>query len=87
MCPVACMNMEGMHAFCEGDGFTNHDVTAELLVYDNPLVSRYASAQMSFLFSPQRRHSLWRELWVALAQAEWELGVPGITAVWLSPPV
>lgn len=52
----------------------------ELLVYDNPLVSRYASAQMSFLFSPQRRHSLWRELWVALAQAEWELGVPGITA-------
>ena len=44
--------------------------------YDNPLISRYASAEMSRLFSPQHRHSTWRRLWVALAEAEAELGLP-----------
>jgi len=44
--------------------------------YDNPLVSRYASAQMTRIFSPQRRHSTWRRLWVALAEAQAELGLP-----------
>lgn len=44
--------------------------------YDNPLISRYASAAMSRLFSPQHRHSTWRRLWVALAEAEAELGLP-----------
>ena len=47
--------------------------------YENPLVSRYASSQMSELFSPQRKFSTWRRLWVALAEAEAELGLP-ITA-------
>ncbi len=44
--------------------------------YDNPLVSRYASREMSQLFSPQHRHSTWRRLWIALAEAEAELGLP-----------
>jgi len=44
--------------------------------YDNPLVTRYASPQMSRLFSPQKRYGLWRRLWVALAEAEKELGLP-----------
>ncbi len=44
--------------------------------YDNPLISRYASAAMSRLFSPQHRHSTWRRLWIALAEAEAELGLP-----------
>ena len=44
--------------------------------YENPLISRYASAEMSRLFSPQHRHSTWRRLWVALAEAESELGLP-----------
>lgn len=44
--------------------------------YDNPLITRYASAAMSRLFSPQYRHSTWRRLWVTLAEAEAELGLP-----------
>lgn len=44
--------------------------------YDNPLIARYASARMSELWSPQRKFSTWRRLWVALAEAEAELGLP-----------
>ena len=44
--------------------------------YDNPLVTRYASREMSKTFSPQRKHSTWRRLWLALAEAEQELGLP-----------
>ncbi len=44
--------------------------------YDNPLIARYASAQMSQLWSPQRKFSTWRRLWIALAEAEAELGLP-----------
>jgi adenylosuccinate lyase len=44
--------------------------------YENPLISRYASREMSELFSPQRKFSTWRRLWVALAEAEAELGLP-----------
>lgn len=47
--------------------------------YDNPLIHRYASAEMSRLWGPQRKFSTWRRLWVALAEAEAELGLP-ITA-------
>jgi adenylosuccinate lyase len=43
--------------------------------YDNPLVTRYASAEMAALWSPQRKFSTWRRLWVALAEAERELGL------------
>lgn len=48
----------------------------DLNQYDNPLISRYASAEMSALWSPQRKFSTWRRLWVALAEAEAELGLP-----------
>lgn len=44
--------------------------------YENPLISRYASAEMSRLWGEQRKHSTWRKLWVALAEAEGELGLP-----------
>jgi adenylosuccinate lyase len=44
--------------------------------YENPLTSRYASAEMSRLWGEQRKHSTWRKLWVALAEAEAELGLP-----------
>ena len=44
--------------------------------YDNPLLSRYASPEMSELWSPQRKFSTWRRLWAALAEAEAELGLP-----------
>jgi adenylosuccinate lyase len=46
--------------------------------YENPLISRYASAEMAELFSPQRKFSTWRRIWIALAQAQQELGL-GIT--------
>ena len=44
--------------------------------YDNPLIARYASEAMSRLWGPQRKFSTWRRLWVALAEAEAELGLP-----------
>lgn len=47
--------------------------------YTSPLAERYASRAMAELWSPQQRHSLWRQLWLALAEAERELGVVGIT--------
>ena len=43
--------------------------------YENPLLTRYASDEMSECWSPQRKHSLWRRLWVALAESEQELGL------------
>lgn len=44
-------------------------------VYQNPLVTRYASREMAELWSSQRKFSTWRRLWVALAEAERELGL------------
>jgi adenylosuccinate lyase len=43
--------------------------------YDNPLVTRYASREMAELWGPRRKFSTWRRLWVALAEAERELGL------------
>lgn len=45
------------------------------LVYDNPLVGRYASREMAELWGAQRKFSTWRRLWVALAEAQRELGM------------
>ena len=45
-------------------------------VYDNPLVTRYASRPMAELWGPQRKHATWRRLWLALAEAQHELGLP-----------
>ena len=44
--------------------------------YRNPLISRYASKEMSAIWSEQRKFSTWRRLWVALAEAEAEMGLP-----------
>ena len=43
--------------------------------YESPLVKRYASAEMSTLFGAQRRIVTWRQLWLALAEAQRELGI------------
>jgi adenylosuccinate lyase len=44
--------------------------------YENPLISRYASAEMADLWGDQRKFGTWRRLWVMLAEAEQELGLP-----------
>jgi len=44
--------------------------------YISPLGSRNASFEMQAIWSPQRKHSTWRRLWLALAEAEQELGLP-----------
>lgn len=43
--------------------------------YDNPLTTRYASEAMNYLFSPEKKFTTWRRLWLALAEAEAELGL------------
>ena len=44
-------------------------------VYESPFNSRYASIEMQRLFSADHRYGLWRRLWVALAEAEKEMGL------------
>ena len=44
--------------------------------YESPLSSRYASDEMQYIFSQDKKFSTWRRLWVALARAEMELGLP-----------
>ncbi len=44
--------------------------------YETPFSSRYASQEMQFLFSPDHKFRTWRRLWIALAEAEQELGLP-----------
>ena len=45
-------------------------------VYNNPLITRYASKEMQHAFSDEKRFKLWRKLWVALAEAEMEQEIP-----------
>ena len=43
--------------------------------YEHPLVARYATKEMSLIFSPAKKFSTWRKLWIALATAQKELGL------------
>jgi adenylosuccinate lyase len=43
--------------------------------YQNPLITRYSSPEMAEVFGPRHRARIWRELWIALAEAERELGL------------
>ena len=43
--------------------------------YETPLAGRYASEAMRGLFSPLRKFSTWRRLWLALAEAQQKLGL------------
>ncbi len=45
-------------------------------IYENPLITRYASREMAENFSARKRCLLFRDLWIALAESEMELGLP-----------
>ena len=65
--------------------FFNHSVEKELSTfclfevcmdsYVSPLCQRYASKKMQYVFSPDFKFGTWRKLWIALAEAEKELGI------------
>ena len=44
--------------------------------YESPLSSRYASPEMLYIFSADKKFTTWRRLWIALARAEMQLGLP-----------
>lgn len=44
--------------------------------YKSPLSERYSSKEMQYIFSPHKKFTTWRKLWVALAETEMELGLP-----------
>ena len=48
-------------------------------IYQSPFTQRYASDEMSYNFSLKKRFSAWREVWVALAKTEMELGLSVVT--------
>ena len=48
--------------------------------YSSPLSERYASPQMQYIFSQDKKFRTWRRLWIALAETEKELGLG------ISPP-
>ena len=43
--------------------------------YVSPLSERYASKEMQYIFSPDKKFKTWRKLWIALAETERELGL------------
>ena len=45
-------------------------------VYESPFGKRYASQEMLYLFSDDNKFRTWRKLWIALAKAEKEFGLP-----------
>ncbi len=48
---------------------------SDKVLYENPLNTRYASREMQENFGDEKRFRLWRKLWIALAEAEMELGL------------
>lgn len=51
------------------------DISLAYSSYTNPLIERYASSEMSGVFSPNNKFTTWRRLWIALAECQKELGL------------
>lgn len=52
--------------------------------YQSPLSERYASKEMCYIFSDHYKFSTWRKLWIALAEAQHELGLQTVTEAQIS---
>ena len=61
--------MSGRYDIQFNGGFLMRDT------YESPLSSRYADKEMKYIFSPDKKFKTWRRLWIALAEAEHELGL------------
>jgi adenylosuccinate lyase len=64
-----------MHQYFGGGHPFPSDVLPDHQVYEHPLVQRYATKEMSLVWSPAVKFTTWRKLWIALATAEQELGI------------
>jgi adenylosuccinate lyase len=64
-----------LQAAMQGHPFVPADALLEHRTYEHPLVQRYATKEMSFLWSPAMKFTTWRKLWTALATAQQELGL------------
>src|SRR3989338_70496 len=73
--PTFVRRMAGAPSLSAAGSSDAASVDPAQLQYDNPLTGRYASAEMSAVWSPQTKFSTWRRLWVALARAQQELGL------------
>jgi adenylosuccinate lyase len=67
--------MDNAKKFIEAAATFPEDALRDHRVYEHPLVQRYATKEMSFVWSPAMKFTTWRKLWVALATAEKELGL------------
>lgn len=54
---------------------SNHETSQTYQTYQSPLADRYSSRAMLELWGGQTRYSLWRRLWLALAESQQELGI------------
>ena len=52
-------------------------MAADTSRYSSPLSERYASKEMQYIFSQDKKFRTWRRLWIALAETEMELGLKG----------
>ena len=67
--------MSNAEKFLEAAATFPEDAMPNQRTYEHPLVQRYATKEMSFIWSPAMKFSTWRKLWTALATAEQELGL------------
>src|SRR3989337_1069523 len=59
-------------------------ITDRYTRYQSPLSERYASKEMCYIFSDHYKFSTWRKLWIALAEAQHELGLQTVTEAQIS---
>ncbi|MEM1009500.1 MAG: lyase family protein, partial [Myxococcota bacterium] len=69
------MSSTNADLFLEAASTFPSDALMEARRYQHPLVERYATQEMSFVWSPASKFTTWRKLWTALATAEQELGI------------